>query len=116
MVPEEMAGVLELGIGGRFGLSKARDIEIGPVPDGTPVDLLANLNLLSKKAVPLLVRMKNELRTEADFAKFVDPLFELSTCPDFVVNRGHYFGTGLDGEAALSDQQKNDLIAFLATL
>ena len=23
----------------------------------------------------------------------VEPLLELSKCPDFVVNRGHYFGT-----------------------
>jgi hypothetical protein len=45
----------------------------------------------------------------------VDPLFELSTCPDYVVNRGHFFGTGLDGESALSDRQKQDLIEFLRT-
>jgi hypothetical protein len=33
-----------------------------------------------------------------------------------VVNRGHYFGTGLDGEKALTDAQKQDLIEFLRTL
>ena len=27
------------------------------------------------------------------FADLVEPLLELSKCPDFVVNRGHYFGT-----------------------
>ena len=60
--------------------------------------------------------MTQELKTEADFAKFVEPLFELSACPDYVVNRGHYFGTGLDGEKALTDAQKKDLIDFLRTL
>ena len=29
----------------------------------------------------------------AVFRDLVDPLLELSKCPDFVVNRGHYFGT-----------------------
>ena len=77
------------------------------------MSLLANLDLLSAKALPLLLRLKNELKTEADFARFVNPLFELSTCPDYVVNRGHYFGTGLDGESALTDPEKKDLIEFL---
>ena len=99
MLPAELAGV--------------RELDIGPIPAGTPVSLLANLDLLSAKAVPLLQRLKKELKSEADFAKFVDSLFELSTCPDYVVNRGHYFGTGLDGESALTDQQKKDLIEFL---
>ena len=27
------------------------------------------------------------------FANLVEPMLELSKCPDFVVNRGHYFGT-----------------------
>jgi hypothetical protein len=39
----------------------------------------------------------------------------LSKCPDYVVNRGHYFGTGFDGEPALSDQDKGALIEFLKT-
>jgi hypothetical protein len=112
MVPDELSGILDWsGMFSRF--STPAQVEIGPIPAGTPVSLLANLDLLSPKAVPLLKRMKKELRTDADFAKFVDPLFELSTCPDYIVNRGHYFGTGLDGESALSDQQKNDLIEFL---
>ena len=29
------------------------------------------------------------------FANLVEPLLELSKCPDFVVNRGHYFGTSI---------------------
>ena len=57
------------------------------------------------------------------------PLLQLLKCPDFVVNRGHYFGTDAfndtDGlsddekafgtEPALSDDDKRALIAFLKT-
>ena len=50
------------------------------------------------------------------FANLVKPMLELSTCPDFVVNRGHYFGTGyMKDEAGLSDSDKYALIAFLKT-
>jgi hypothetical protein len=111
MMPAALARTLAAP-SGFFGGS-AEEVEIGPIPAGTPLSLLANLDLLSEKAVPLLLRLKKELKSEADFARFVDPLFELSTCPDYIVNRGHYFGTGLDGESALTDQQKKDLIEFL---
>ena len=46
----------------------------------------------------------------------VKPLLELSKCPDFIVNRGHYFGTDFfKEEPALSDNDKNALIALLKT-
>lgn len=58
-----------------------------------------------------------------------EPLLNLSKCPDFVVNRGHYFGTakfneteGLSEdeksfgpEPALSDNDKRALIEFIKT-
>jgi hypothetical protein len=114
-VPNELSGLLDYA--GRLpGFKTPQDVEIGPIPAGTPVGLLANLDLLSPKALPLLVLMKKELKTEAEFAKFENALFELSACPDYIVNRGHYFGTGLDGEAALTDQQKRDLIEFLKSM
>ena len=44
-------------------------------------------------------------------------LYALSNCPDFEVNRGHYFGTDLFGEEpGLSDGDKDALIVFLKTL
>jgi hypothetical protein len=43
------------------------------------------------------------------FANLGEQLFALSKCPDYVVNRGHYFG------AQLSDADKQALIAFLKT-
>jgi len=106
-------------------------IVIGPIPTGTPIGLLANLNLLSEdtdparriayeaKAAALVVRMLKSLgdlpqnATEAQaretFKDLVDPLLELSKCPDLVVNRGHLFGT------TLPDAEKRALIEFLKT-
>jgi len=41
---------------------------------------------------------------------------EISKCPDYVVNRGHYFGTSMfKQEPGLNDEDKEALIAFLKT-
>ncbi len=134
---------------GRLELDEAGHIEIGPIPKGTPVSLLANLRPLSEspdlsekvshvwKFAGLLSRVKSDLKTTAQvnaddgqFANLARPLLELSKCPDFVVNRGHYFGTAnfndTDGltedekffapEPVLSDDDKRALIEFLKTL
>ena len=46
----------------------------------------------------------------------VEPLLRFSSCPDFVVNRGHYFGTGrFKEEPGLSDADKRALIEFMKT-
>jgi hypothetical protein len=51
------------------------------------------------------------------FKNLVGRLLALSKCPDFEVNRGHYFGTGkVAGEPALSDADKKALIEFLKTM
>ena len=61
--------------------------------------------------------------------KLKDPLLKLSNCPDFVVNRGHYFGTAqfnetdelsedeksFGKEPVLSEDDKRALIEFLKT-
>jgi len=112
---------------------------IGPIPKGTPVGLLTNLNPLpdsrdpairlehDKKLLDLVIKIATDLHnlppgaTDDDARKvlsnLVDPLLELSKCPDFIVNRGHYFGTGKfsGGEPGLSDDDKRALIAFLKT-
>jgi hypothetical protein len=78
------------------------------------------------QVVKLLVRLKHDLlalpanATDEDgrrvFANLAEPLLSLNKCPDFVVNRGHYFGTGIGlDEPALSDDDKWALIAFLKT-
>ena len=43
------------------------------------------------------------------FSNVGEQLFALSKCPDYVVNRGHYFGSNL------GDADKKALIAFLKT-
>jgi len=54
-----------------------------------------------------------------NFENVTDLLLDLSKCPDFIVNRGHYFGTDMldpkEGEPGLNDSDKNALIAFLKT-
>ncbi len=113
-------------------------IVIGPIPAGTPVDLLANIDLLGEttgvedkvkhqeKVVALLLKMKTDLEklpqgasddeAKKVFANLVDPLLEVSKCPDFVVNRGHYFGTSyFKEEPALSDDDKRALIEYIKT-
>jgi hypothetical protein len=115
-------------------------VEIGPIPAGTPVNLIANLSLVSesgdtpdaveqgKKVLDLLLRIKRDLKAlpkrasdeEARqvFANLRGPLLDLNKCPDFVVNRGHYFGTAYfkdKDEPGLSDDDKRALIEFLKT-
>jgi len=111
---------------------------LGPIPKGTPVGLLANLDVLGEglgpaeklahqqKVLDLLLKMQHDLAAlpqnpsdeEASkvFANLVPDLLALSKCPDYVVNRGHYFGTSyFAGEPALSDEDKYALIEFLKT-
>jgi hypothetical protein len=118
-------------------------IEIGPIPKGTPVNLLTNLNvhpddagvidrfLHKRKLIHSLIKIKRALKaiprdaTDEEARKVfrekdvVESLLELSKCPDFVVNRGHYFGTNQlqneENESGLSDEDKRALITFLQT-
>jgi hypothetical protein len=132
---------------------------LGPIPKGTPISALTNLNprgpenddkraqrmgdyrqfglLLGfvKKLAAILIG--NEARPPANdaaaltrYQPVVRDLRSLSKCPDFVVNRGHYFGTAqfvrpdgltadeqwfIGNEQPLSDADKEALIAFLKT-
>jgi hypothetical protein len=113
-------------------------VVIGPIPAGVPVNLLANIQLLAEtndpaeqaahaeKVLALANALLHDLggapagATDAElrqkFANLAQPMLALSKCPDFVVNRGHYFGTGkVAGEPPLSDDDKHALIAFLKT-
>ena len=106
-------------------------LEIGPIPAGTPIDLLANFEPLppttslrerlahDKAVVKVVVQLVRDLKALPQgasdeqarqvFSNVGDQLFALSKCPDYVVNRGHYFGSHL------SDADKKALIAFLKT-
>ncbi|MEJ8825272.1 hypothetical protein WKW80_25135 [Variovorax humicola] len=132
-------------------VSSGGDVELGPIPKGMPINLLANLRLraeeggLGDKAAhaaklgELAIKMKGDLlsapanatdeQLRKHFSDLREPLLALSKCPDFVVNRGHYFGTaefnkqaGLSAdersfgeEPVLSDDDKRALITFLKT-
>ncbi len=114
------------------------DWEIGPLPKGMPIGLLANLDLLSDSSdanavakrqqdvLKLLLDIKKRLSqlpagaTDEERARalapLVGPLLQFSKCPDLVVGRGHYFGTAKNqGETELSDDDKRALIEFLKT-
>ena len=109
-------------------LAEEEGIEIGPIPKGTPINLLSNMDLEQKREVlKVLVKAKRDLKSlpkdpsdaeaRAAFADLVDPMLELSKCRDFVVNRGHYFGTKyFREEPGLSDADKLALIEFLKTM
>lgn len=96
-------------------VSAGGDVVLGPIPQGTPVGLLANLRLRAESHDPavvaahvkdmgeFLVKLKLDLATappnatDAElrqrFAGLKAAMLRLSKCPDLVVNRGHYFGT-----------------------
>ena len=115
-------------------------IELGPIPKGTPVNLLSNIDLdrranvierIKHKAqlLELLIKIKKDLKAlpkdptdeqaKQVFANLGEPLVKASKCPDYIVNRGHYVGTDYfkdQDEPGLSDEDKKALIAFLKTM
>ena len=131
-VPDNLRGLL--GIGQRLFpfLFRNGEVEIGPIPKDTPVSLLTSMDLLGadlpeaerrehrKKLARLLVQVKREFKRGNDiFAsqEIMRTMVEMSKCPDYVINKGHYFGTSLmNDEPGLSDGDKRDLIGFLKTM
>ncbi len=103
-------------------------VRIGPIPKGTPVSLLTNIDLETDKLdlAKLLLKMKEDLKRvegkdDAEAAQvlknLVPDLIKVSKCPDYVVNKGHYFGTSFfKEEPPLGDEDKRALIEFLKTL
>ena len=82
-------------------------------------DVEAALASARRRCCEPLKQAKDELKNSSDI--FANPstmemLLSLSKCKDFVVNKGHYFGTNLQTEETpLSDDDKRALIAFLKT-
>jgi hypothetical protein len=117
-------------------LVKEEVLELGPIPEGTPVNLLTNIDLKRLKEASFLDKVKagktfiHDLKAipddgtdeeiKAAFANLVDTLLAVNKCPDFVVNRGHYFGTEFlpdsENETPLTDEDKEALIEFLKTI
>ena len=120
-------------------------LDLGPIPRGTPVGLLTNLLIRpeelglwerlkhDRELATLFFDTKKRLhelgpppppggdeeeynrRAQEIFTPLAGRLMALSKCPDYVVNRGHYFGTGYNGEPALSGEDKGALIEFMKT-
>jgi mono/diheme cytochrome c family protein len=107
---------------------KPLPLKVGPIPLGTPVNLIMNIDPESPKLPHAVVSMtlalaeikKKGLSKEAAWQLFSQragqALMDASTCPDFVLDRGHLFGETLDPDPKKNDQDKEDLIAFLKTL
>ncbi len=124
--------------------------KLGPIPKGFPIGLAASLqpsadraNFKEKAAyarnflqlVKSVGKNWSSLDTSDDAkllawtANLGGPLVKMSKCPDYVVNRGHYFGTAkfneTDGlsddekafgtETPLSNEDKRALIEFIKT-
>jgi len=95
-------------------------INIGPIPKGAPINLIANtepdfgqLVVLQAKIAKALLRihtmnLSSEQATD-ELIKAVPELLAANKCPDFVEDKGHYFGTDLP------DNDKRALIEYLKT-
>ena len=126
--------------------------EIGPIPKGFPVNL-TNYQPLVDIDVGDIIKRTEHAKNVADLVLKVgastplpdpnssdeillawlkdlrEPLLKLSKCPDFIVNKGHYFGTAkfnetddlsadersFGEEPVLSDDDKRALIEFVKT-
>jgi hypothetical protein len=107
---------------GYFFAGEQGDLVVGPIPAGTPVNLLANVDPDSDRealreavieAVVVTKRHRHDANDEAlrrEMAEKVAPrLLAVSKCPDLVMDRGHYFA------AELTEQELEDLIELLKT-
>ena len=113
-------------------------LKVGPIPAGTPITLLSGMELAAEsgslfetivqqaRLAGKFIGLPNTYRriaaetNPATRQKMTEELesrmLTETKCPDFVVNRGHYFGTDKQGEEPpLSDADKEALIAFLKT-
>ncbi len=99
-------------------------VRLGPIPAGTPIALIANLDpesdpaALARLCVKLNATFAAIRRQHLDAAgasallreEVAPALFAASKCPDLVADRGHLFGT------ELPDDDKRALIEYLKTL
>jgi hypothetical protein len=89
------------------------------IPKGTPINLVANLDPDSEhkvvfvKAAEKLIKLKTRNlsrdQAAAEFNQLIPDLLAANKCPDFVEDKGHYFGTDLP------DSDKRALIEYLKT-
>jgi hypothetical protein len=108
------------GLESKLKFLNGLDLKLMMLPKGTPVNLM--LSIIPKFAPELIEAyikgvLKGEPRSrfkglfnrrrEAGMVAFKQKLLELNTCPDFIEDRGHLFGSHL------SDEQKRALIEYV---
>jgi hypothetical protein len=106
-----LMGLFATFVRGWFG-----DLNVMPTPAGTPVDMLANLDpeeiKLTRPANLMVVArgMKGLKKSGTDAEREqAAELLKVSTSPDLVLDRGHYFAR------ELSKQELDDLVDLLKT-
>lgn len=114
-----VVGLLVYLVNGAVGL------HLGPIPKGMPVGLLANANpeadlrdlgRVASATAEVLTELASEKLDDAErdrrFRERVAPaLMNASKCPDFVMDRGHYF----DWFKSMTDADKYALIELMKT-
>jgi hypothetical protein len=115
-----------LAIPAYFIAGRLTDLSIGPLPAGLPVDVVSNIDPHKLRdagffrSVRLGIRVYVLLReidalppgtteTEKRINDLGSLLHAVSKSPDYVMDRGHYFGQ------ALTEQERRDLIDLLKT-
>ena len=124
--PDRRDGVKSIKVTRRATYVQLRDLRV-EVPAGTPVNLLANISLQADDlagglAAELrgtlrdparLVRIARALRhpeeRTAELKRIALVLLKYNQAPDFIEDKGHLFGAGLD------DADKAGLIAYMET-
>ena len=115
-----LAGIV---IAGWFTVVLKGDLKIGPIPAGTPVDLIANLDpdkmdktvAALKEAIWTTKELKkldpnnkeDQQRAEELRNKLGEDMLAASKCPDLLMDRGHYTA------AALTPTEQQDLIDLI---
>ena len=94
-------------------------INLGMIPKGTPVNLVGNLEpdfrntdvlfKIAQKLIKLKTANLSRDQAAAEFNQLIPDLLAANKCPDFVEDKGHYFGTDLP------DSDKRALIEYLKT-
>jgi hypothetical protein len=94
-------------------------IKVGLIPKGTPINLIANLEPdfqnvdvftgIAGKLIKLKTANLSRDQAAGEFARLIPDLMAANKCPDFIEDKGHYFGTDL------SDNDKRALIEYLKT-
>ena len=120
-----LAAALGLGLYVYFINGRLGDLRLGPIPKGTPVNLLTNLNSEAEPS-ELKAAIKTTIGTLAEIEskhleeqeaqrrmreEIAPALMKVNKCPDFVMDRGHYF----EWFNNMSDSDKEALIELLKT-